>query len=85
MSDPSFVDLKRLDKDINAEAQEPGPEVARFAPQKYRSLSGAQSLQAIHTDIRNKTITTLDEDIRRVEEHLTQLKSVRDELKRLIG
>jgi hypothetical protein len=54
-------------------------------PTKYRSASSAASLSAIHTDIRNKTISSLDEDIRRVEDHLLQLKSVRDELKRIIG
>lgn len=87
MTEPSFVDMNRMAEDINETPERvPVPaEVAKFAPNKYRSLSSTQSLQAIHTDIRNKTIAALDEDIRRVEDHLAQLKTVRDELKRLIG
>jgi hypothetical protein len=74
--------LENVDKALN---EQPSPEVAKFAPAKYRGVSSSASLSVIHTDIRNKTINSLDDDIRRVEEHLTQLKAVRDELKRIIG
>lgn len=73
--------LENVDKAIN----ETPSEVARFVPNKYRSVNSSASLSVIHTDIRNKTINSLDDDIRREEEHLIQLKSVRDELKRIIG
>jgi hypothetical protein len=74
--------LEKVDRALN---EAPAAEVARFAPQKYRAASSASSLAIIHTDIRNKTINSLDDDIKRVEDHLLQLKSVRDELKRIIG
>jgi len=85
ITEPSMTAvLDNVDRALN-ETTAPNPEVARFAPAKYRGANSSGSLSVIHTDIRSKTIPSLEDDIRRVEEHLMQLKAVRDELKRIVG
>lgn len=83
MTDPTMTAvLENVDRALN---ETPSAEVARFAPAKYRAANSAGSLSVIHNDIRNKTISSLADDIKRVEEHLQQLKAVHDELKRIVG
>ena len=85
MTEPSMTAvLENVDRALN-EAQAPSAEVTKFAPAKYRGASSAASLSVILTDIRNKTINSLDDDIRRVEEYVLQLKAVRDHLKHING
>jgi hypothetical protein len=82
MVEPSMAVMDGLERAI-IEPHVSSAEVTKFAPQKYRG--GNASLSANLTDMRNKTVLALEDDIRRQEDQLAQLKAVLADLKRIIG